>query len=250
MLTNEFFTNFDENSHYPEGGRLMKRIIAVIAVLTTLAVPVICTASPANPGAYVSGFLGVNVTQDTDAASTDFITGNTFNDRLEFDPGISIGGTGGYDFGFVRLEGELSYKHAEIDSITDQNGFRFQSANGSIGAQAMMINGFIDLHNNSRLTPYLGGGIGAAALYLSDTTGIDTSGGTAQRVTLYGEADDAVFAYQVGAGMEIDINRFYSLDIGYRYFVTDTGTFDSDLGITTSLKFKSHSANVGFRFKF
>lgn len=225
----------------------MKRIVIAITVLTTLAVPAICPAAPAYPGAYVSGFLGINANRDTDAASTDFIT---FNDRVKFDPSISIGGTGGYDFGFVRLEGELSYKHAEIKSITDQDGFRFQNVNGSLGAQAMMFNGFFDLHNNSRITPYFGGGVGVAGLFLSDTTGIDTSGGTAQRITLYGEADDAVFAYQVGAGMEIDINRFYSLDIGYRYFVTDRATFDSDLGISPSMKFESHNVNLGVRFKF
>jgi len=228
----------------------MKRILVAIAVLTTLAVPDICPAAPAYPGAYVSGFLGINANRDTNAEGTDFFFSENFNDRVEFDPGISIGGTAGYDFGIVRLEGELSYKHAEIKSITDQNGFQFRNVDGSIGAQAMMFNGFFDLHNNSRITPYLGGGIGFAGLYLSDTTGVDTSGGTSQRIFLYGDSDDAVFAYQVGAGVEIDLNRLLSLDIGYRYFATDTGTFDSDLDITTSMKFESHNANVGFRFKF
>lgn len=235
--------------HYTEGGIAMKRILVAIAVLT-LAFPVICPAASAYPGAYVSGFLGINVTPDSNVASTDFITGSSFNDRVEFDPGISIGGTAGYDFGIVRLEGELSYKHAEIKSITDQNGFRFRNVDGNIGAQAMMFNGFFDLHNNSRITPYLGGGIGFAGLYLSDTTGIDTSSGFAQRIILYGDSDDTVFAYQLGAGMEIDLNRLLSLDIGYRYFLTDRAIFDSDLGISTSMKFKSHNANLGFRFKF
>lgn len=228
----------------------MKRALVAIAILSTLAFPVICPAAPAYPGAYVSGFLGINANSDTNVSSTDFVTNSDFNDRVEFDPGISIGGTAGYDFGIVRLEGELSYKHAEIKSVTDQNGFQFRNVDGSIGAQALMFNGFFDLHNNSRITPYLGGGIGFAGLYLSDTTGIDTSGGSAQRVILYGDSDDAVFAYQLGAGMEIDLNRFYSLDIGYRYFVTDRATFDSDLGITTGMKFESHNANLGFRFKF
>ena len=220
----------------------MKRILVAIAVLTTLSFPVICTAASAYPGAYVSGFLGININPHTNAEGTDFFFNEDFNDRVEFDPSISIGGTAGYDFGIVRLEGELSYKHAEIASVTSQNGTRFRNVNGNIGAQAVMFNGFFDLHNNSRLTPYLGGGIGFAGLYLSDTT--------SQGEPLYGESDDAVFAYQVGTGVEIDLNRLLSLDIGYRYFVTDRATFDSDLGITTSMKFESHNANLGFRFKF
>lgn len=228
----------------------MKRALLAISVLITLAVPAVCPAASVHPGAYVSGFLGINVTPDSNVASTDFITGSSFNDRVAFDPGISFGGTAGYDFGIVRLEGELSYKHAEIKSITDQNGFRFRNVVGGIGATAMMFNGFFDLHNNSRIIPYLGGGIGFAGLYLSDTTGIDTSSGSAQRIILYGDSDDAVFAYQFGAGVEIDLNRFYSLDIGYRYFVTDRATFDSDLDISTSMKFESHNATLGFRFKF
>jgi opacity protein-like surface antigen len=220
----------------------MKMALTVIAILTALAVPAICPAASAHPGAYMSGFLGINVNADTNASGTDFFLNEDFNDRVGFDPGISIGGTAGYDFGIVRLEGELSYKHAEIESITSQNGFRFRNVNGSIGAGAMMFNGFFDLHNNSRLTPYLGGGIGFAGLHLSDTTSLG--------VPLYGDADDTVFAYQFGTGVEIDLNRFYSLDIGYRYFVTDRATFDSDLDISTSLKFESHNATLGFRFKF
>jgi len=220
----------------------MKRALVAIAILSTLAVPAICPAASAYPGAYMSGFLGINVNSDTNTSGTDFFLNEDFNDRVEFDPGISIGGTAGYDFGIVRLEGELSYKNAEIGSVTSQNGFQFRNVDGRIGAGAMMFNGFFDLHNNSRLTPYLGGGVGFAGLHLSDTTSLG--------VPLYGDADDTVFAYQLGAGVEIDLNRFYSLDIGYRYFVTDRATFDSDLDISTSLKFESHNATLGFRFKF
>jgi opacity protein-like surface antigen len=225
----------------------MKKSLVAIAALTTLATPVICTAAHVRPGGYMSGFVGINVNQDANVASTDFVTNRDFSDQVEFDPGINIGGTAGYNFGIARLEGELSYKHAGIGSVTSQSGFRFRNVNGDIGALAMMLNGFLDLHNNSRLTPYLGGGIGFASLHLSDTTGFNSNG---ERVILYGAADDTVFAYQAGAGVEIALDRRYSLDIGYRYFVTGRGNFDSDLPITTSLKFRSHNAALGFRYRF
>jgi opacity protein-like surface antigen len=220
----------------------------IIAVLALVAVPVICPAASVRPGPYVSGFIGVNVNQDTDVASTDFVTNRSFNDHVEFDPNIDIGGTAGYDFGTVRLEGELTYKHAGIKSITSQSsGSSFRNVDGSLGAFAMLFNGFFDLHNKSQVTPYLGGGIGFASLHLSETTGIDNLG---QSLILYGAGDDTVFAYQVGTGVEIAINRQFSLDLGYRYFATDSGRFDSDLGITTRLRFASHNAALGFRFRF
>ena len=231
----------------------MKRILIIITALVTLALPAICSAVPPNPGAYVSGFLGVTVPRDTDVTTEQFIPGttfNTFNDRVEFDPSINIGGTGGFDFGFVRLEGELSYKHGEMTSITDRDtGVRFRNVDGSLGVLAMMFNGFFDLHNDTPITPYFGGGIGFAALHLSDTFGTDTSG-TGGQSLLYYEDDDTVFAYQAGAGLEIALNRMLSLDVGYRYFGTSNAHFDSDPFQTTEMKFESHNAAVGLRVKF
>ena len=229
----------------------MKRCLVAIVTLVTLLLPVICVATPASPGAYVSGFAGIHVPSGTDVPSIDFLTNRSFSDRVEFDPGINIGGTGGYDFGIVRLEGELSYKNAEIKSITNQaTGERFRNEDGNLGVLAMMFNGFIDLHNDSPVTPYLGGGIGFAAMHLSDTFGIRTSGGAAQSLLLYGTGDDTVFAYQVGTGLDIAMNRHFSLDVGYRYFGSSRADFSSDQAISASLRYESHAGALGFRYRF
>lgn len=229
----------------------MKTIPILIFVFTVCALPAICCADSGIPGAYVSGFFGVHIPEDTDAPSTDFITNDSFNDRVEFDPGINIGGTGGYDFGIVRLEGELSYKHSTIKTITDQTtGIRFRNPDGDLGVLAFMFNGFIDLHNNSQLTPYLGGGIGFAAINLSDTYAITTSGGTSKMTLLYGAGNDTVFAYQVGGGLDIALNRRFSLDIGYRYFSSSRADFNSDLAISSSMRYVSHASTLGFRYRY
>jgi opacity protein-like surface antigen len=225
----------------------MKRSLIVFATIVSFVVPAVCTAAPIHPGAYVSGFLGVSGASDTDVDGTDFLAPPpaAFNDRVRFDPGIFVGGTGGYDFGVVRVEGELSYKHAEIRSITE-SGFRFGNPNGNVGAFAVMFNSFFDLHNQSPVTPYFGGGIGFAALHISDTFGT-TSGGN--RALLYEDDDTTVFAYQAGAGLEVALNRRISLDVGYRYFGTSRATFDST-AITTSFRYDSHNGMVGVRVKF
>ncbi|MDD2581752.1 MAG: outer membrane beta-barrel protein [Desulfuromonadaceae bacterium] len=226
----------------------MKKQFIILAALATLVIPTVCMATPPRPGPYVSGFIGVNFPQNADVASYDYYTGDSFNDRVEFDPGINIGGTGGFDFGFVRLEGEMSYKHGEMTTITDLSGVRYRNIDGNLGVLAMMGNMFFDLRNPSPITPYVGGGIGLAVMHLSDTFGTSTFDNT--RPLLYREDDDAVFAYQVGAGLEIALNRALSLDLGYRYFATSKARFDSNNDIATDLKFKSHNAAIGFRVKF
>jgi opacity protein-like surface antigen len=231
----------------------MKRNLFVVVVLAILAIPAVSLAAPPRPGPYVSGFFGVSVPQNTDVTFTQFgTTVDTFNDRVEFEPSVFIGGTGGYDFGFVRLEGELSYKRGELDTVTSTGPnpvpppstttTRYTHVDGSLGALAMMFNCFFDLHNDTPVTPYFGGGAGFAALHLSDTFSRGTQ--------LYWSDDDTVFAYQAGAGLEIAINRRLSLDLGYRYFATAQANFNKNWTTETSLKFESHNAAVGFRVKF
>jgi opacity protein-like surface antigen len=162
--------------------------------------------------------------------------------------GIYVGGTGGYDFGIIRLEGELSFRDAEMKTITDRDtGDRYHNIDGNLGVLAMMVNAFFDLHNNTPVTPYVGGGIGLAAFNLDDTYGTDSGG---SRAFIYSDGDDTVFAYQVGGGLEIALNRMLSLDLGYRYFVTDTATFDDDWSRSTRFKYESHNGSLGLRLKF
>ncbi len=224
----------------------MQKLMIISAALL-LALPSIGAAAEPRAGGYVSGFIGVSMPSDNDVTTDYFDNSPSVRDQVEFDPGINIGGTGGYDFGYVRLEGEISYKYSEISSLYDQtNNQRYRNLDGDLGVSAFMANAFFDLHNDSRVTPYLGGGIGFAVLNLSDTFGTNVNG----RQYLYGEDDDAVFAYQVGAGVEIALNPRFSLDLGYRYFGTDTANFDNDFDQSSSMKFESHNVAVGFRATF
>lgn len=220
----------------------MLKIIIMVVVALMSGIPGVCSAASSEPGAYVSGFLGVSVPRDTRASGTDSTT--DFDDSVKFDPGIYLGGSGGYDFGMFRLEGELSYRYSEIDSITVQGLPQFRRIDGNLGVFAMMFNGFFDLHNESPVTPYLGGGVGFATLHLSDTFARGNAG-----TFFYGSGDDTVFAYQAGAGIDIALNKRLSMDLGYRYFATDNADFDSPETFT-SMKFRSHNAVAGVRVKF
>jgi opacity protein-like surface antigen len=228
----------------------MKKRLIVFIALVILAIPTICSAMPPRPGPYVSGFFGVTFPVNTDVTSTQYGPGaTTFNDRVEFDPDIHIGGSGGFDFGFLRIEGELAYKNGEMSSISEQvSKVKYANVDGRMGVYSMMFNAFLDLRNPSPVTPYIGGGVGFATLSLSDTFGTDSS--TGYRTRLYRSDDDTVFAYQAGAGLEIALTKMLSLDLGYRYFGTAKANFNKNTSTATELKFESHNASVGLRVKF
>lgn len=228
----------------------MKKRLIVFVALVILAIPAIGSAMPPRPGPYVAGFLGLTLPVNTDVTSTQYGPGaKNFNDRVEFDPGIQIGGSGGYDFGFLRIEGELAYRQGEMSSITEQiSNVKYANVDGRVGAYSVMFNVFLDLRNPSVVTPYIGGGIGFATLYLDDTFGTETNTGYRER--LYRSDQDTVFAYQAGAGLEIALTKMLSLDIGYRYFGTAKGNFNKSSFTTTEMEFKSHNASIGIRLKF
>lgn len=222
----------------------MKRKLIVIATAAVLMIPVICSAAPPVPGPYTSIFAGVNIPENSTVTTIDGSA--TFNDQVAFDTGIYTGGTAGFDFGLIRVEGELSYRHSEMKSITDKSdGFQFENVDGSLGALTFMTNAFIDLHNASSVTPYVGGGMGFAVLHLSDTFA-----GTPSQGLLYPSGNDTVFAYQVAAGLELALNPRFSLDLGYRYFNTEKAHFEDSPFSSTNLEMESHNATVGLRMKF
>jgi opacity protein-like surface antigen len=215
-----------------------------------LMVPAVSLAIPPHPGPYFSAFIGSTVLQDSTAKTSDDFAKKFYNDRIEFDPGMDFGGTGGFDFGFVRLEGELSYKSAGMKEITDtSDGYRFGRVDGGVSSFSFMVNAFVDIHNESPVTPYLGGGAGFATLYLDRTYGVDARSGTPQRALLYQEDNDTVFAYQAGAGVEIALTPRLSLDVAYRFMGTTEGSFGREAPTITKLTFMSHNAPVGLRVR-
>ncbi|QWV94976.1 outer membrane beta-barrel protein [Geomonas oryzisoli] len=216
----------------------MKKNLFAVLVLTLLALPAVASATPLHPGPYVAGFVGVTVPETVNATSFDGAT--AFNDRIKFDPGLNVGGALGFDFGYFRMEGEISYKDLQLNTVTDRDtGERFRIDEGSVDTTAFMANIFFDLHNDSPITPYFGGGVGFAALHLNDVFTPTLAG------PLYLSDDQVVLAYQAGGGLELALNRQLSLDLAYRYFGTSKASF-----INSEFEVQSHNATMGLRLKF
>jgi len=230
--------------------KFTRAAVAACVLAGVAATPAASFAAPARPGPYFSAFLGASAPQETSVTISEFNPVTTKNAGVQFDPGINIGGSAGYDFGFLRIEEEMSYKNGDISSVTEQ-GFntRYVNVDGHLGSFAMLTNGFFDLHNDSPVTPYLGGGIGFATLNLSTTRGVDANLGVLND-HIFQSDQDTVFAYQAGAGLEVALNRRFSLDLGYRHFGTSRASFRKDWPNSTDLKLQSDNAQIGLRMRF
>lgn len=229
----------------------MRIFVTAIIALVALAGSAFGAEDSLRRGPYMSVFVGTSIARDISVDSEQYFPAGIFNDKVELDPGVNVGLTGGYNFGFFRLEGELSYKAAEMDEIVDQiDGYHFRNVDGELAVFAGMVNGFFDLRNSSPVTPYFGGGVGFATVYLSDTYGTDIRGGAFNRALLYADDADSVLAYQVGGGLEIALNSVLSLDLSYRYFGTSEAKFNNDWDSMARLRLESHNAAVGLRVKF
>ena len=160
---------------------------------------------------------------------------NGQNGKAEFDPGYAFGGDVGYDFGPVRLEGEIEYRSNDYDKAGLDSVGKAKSG-GSYKSLALMVNGYYDFENSSSFTPFLMAGIGGADI---DTDSV-TSGG------LNVPDDDSwQFAYQVGAGVGWEFTDSWILDISYRFFGTTNPKFGG-----VEMEYLSHNVLVGIRYSF
>ncbi len=155
--------------------------------------------------------------------------------RSRFDPGINLGGTAGYAFARARVEGELTYRRNSADSVT-LAGTRLP-AEGNVASLTMMVNGFYDIHTNTPLTPYVGGGLGIVQVWFNDVKAPGSS------IT----GNDNRLATQFALGVAYKINDAIDLDFGYRFFVSDEFKFRNQAGQEDQNTYGSHNLTVGLR---
>lgn len=195
------------------------------AFLSALCVAFVClTASAtaqAQEGYYVAFRGGVGQANDADPkGSTAGAVSRKFND-LYF-----AGGAFGKEIEHVplRIEGEFTYFRRDIAPTSGATGI----ARGNVTNLVGMFNVFYDLVREKRVTPYIGGGIGA-----SDVRERAQFGSTLAPTS---STSSRVFAYQFKAGFDVKIQHHVSLGAAYRFF----GTTERD-----SLTSTGSSFNVG-----
>ncbi|MEJ8574095.1 outer membrane protein [Microbaculum marinum] len=127
-------------------------------------------------------------------------------------------------------------------------GLPYTLESGRISAWTVMANAYIDLGNWAGLTPYVGGGIGAANLRLSDYTGYNPPF-LAATGRFGADADAWNFAWSATAGASYDLTSNLLLDVNYRYLAMgDVSTVDQIGGRIAIDDVNSHEFRVGLRY--
>jgi len=179
-------------------------------------------------GLYFSGNIGAASLTDAD------VTGPGVNAELESDTGVAVGIAVGYAYSNnIRAEIEFAYQKNHAD-IYNESGVE-SDATGDTSSYAGLLNCYYDFVNDSSLIPFITAGIGYAKVKMDD---VNYSGSGVPNI----DDDDAVFAYQVGAGLGYVVSEKIILDFKYRYF----GTADPEF-YNTDVEYASHNFYVGMR---
>lgn len=160
------------------------------------------------------------------------------SDRREW--GYGVGGGGGYKFNeYFRADITGDYLSTEKRSGTNAATGAFSSA--KLQRWDGLVNGYIDLGNWYGITPYIGGGVGFAALTSSGN--LAPAGGA---LTKFSTKEQYNLAWAAMAGVAYNISPHLLLDVGYRYL--DLGRFTSRFsGDKTDLN--AHEVRVGVRYQ-
>lgn len=208
--------------------RTMSLAAATVALLAPLSAQAEVPA-----GWYLGGNTIMSFQEDADST----ISGVT--DNIESKTGWGLGGYGGYAWGNgIRTEAELAYRHAEADKVTGTNA---GAVGGGIHNMALMGNVLYDIDTGTRITPYVGAGIGASNV---DADNLRTVNGA----TL--DDDRIAFAYQGIAGASLDLDGGWDFTADYRYFGTPDVKFKSNAGVRGETENYSHNLMLGVRYTF
>ncbi len=153
--------------------------------------------------------------------------------------------------GYYRI---ASYFHDQITPIYTKSGPLSGTfdvdMDGDLSAWSFMANLWYDVDlGNTKLTPFIGGGVGAAHVALDVDGRASGSFLTNYSRTFYGTVstrlDDSswAFAYQFGAGLAYEIFHGGALSVQYRYF----GTSETDID-GFDQRVNGHNFLVGLSF--
>ena len=205
----------------------MKKVLMVLFSLTLFTGFIVTTASAA---IYISGNLGAvfvndaDIKDDGDSAKFTFDTGGV----ATFAVGTTIGSA-------VRIEAEIGGRVSDYDKYKYSG--RSWKLDGDVTTVSYMANAYYDFKNESRYTPFVGGGLGLANVEY-DLDKIDGD-------KINEKDDDNVMAYQIILGGSFAATERLDIDLQYRYFATkDPDLFDADL------EYQTHNVMLGLRYNF
>ncbi|HEX8445134.1 MAG TPA: OmpA family protein [Sphingomonas sp.] len=217
-----------------------------LTILVALATTALATPAMARDNAWYVGVEGGGLLVE----DSNFDIGAINNGlKVDHDYGFDVDGIIGYDFGPIRIEGEVGYKRAEVEAHTTTvaiNGTpagRYESnRSGSTDALSFMVNGLLDFGSNEGLNGYVGGGAGIARV----SANIYRLNGGPVIV----DDSDTRFAWQAIAGVRYPVTDNVDIGLKYRFFNVDNLKYTTSGGAQTDGRFRSHSVLASLVFNF
>ena len=208
---------------------LKHRTIAVLFAVLCLAAGA-GAAHAQTTRLYLASYLGLNLYNGQDFR--EHTTGTSGN--FSYKNAISFAGALGIRLNRnIRLEGEVSYRNAKIDSA-DVSGTSLAS-DGSNHTLLAMANVYYDFNLNwKNITPFVTAGIGVASHDISFPGGGGLPAVSGRSTGL---------AYQAGAGLIYRVSPTLAFTGDYKYLTTsdiDTGSYRAD--------YHSHEVRVGLQY--
>ncbi len=121
----------------------------------------------------------------------------------------------GYDFWpqqMLPLRAELEFAmRGNNEKTWSDGGAAIKQVKGTWNSSTLFANLFWDFHNDSIMTPYVGGGLGMAFNY----AGYDFTANNGDKFS--GDQRTTNFAWNLGAGVAFNINEHFAIDAGYRF---------------------------------
>src|SRR5690348_4596722 len=191
---------------------MRKLAIAVALASTALATPAVAR----DHSVYVGLEGGVMWVEDSPFEITDNVTNPKYT--IDHKSGYDVDAIAGYDFGAVRVEAEVGYKHAAIDSLNSLD--TVFPASGKATVLSLMGNVLFDFGDENGLSGYAGGGVGVArAKYSFD----------APRLLPYAGAvsfsdSSSKLAWQAILGVRYAVTP--NVDLGLKYRLFNVGRLD------------------------
>jgi OmpA-OmpF porin, OOP family len=250
------------------------RKFAIQAALATTALTLAATPALARDDSwYIGAEAGGTIISNADIDVTNsagVFTNNAYSINTE--PGFDVGGILGYDFGWFRLEADVSYRRAEVTTIEQNlgsilpiagtvtgtsvnynpggpngsppgNPFQWNGAQGSMRILAFMANGLLDFGDDDGFQGYIGGGVGIARTSFDGIRVTDAA-------PVITDDSDSGFAWQLVAGVRYPLSRNFDIGVKYRFFNQDNVGTNSFYSTSDETDVRSHSALVTLTYNF
>lgn len=204
-------------------------LICAVSALTLSALALPARAQTSR--IYLAGYLGLNTFYDQE------FTQSTKNrsGALKLDNAMSFAGALGFRLSPQwRLEGELSYRNADLSSadITGSGAFPM---GGKFKSTILFANAYYDFDVPWSIQPYIGGGLGYGwhSGEIADGSGLLANAA----------GDDGSIMWNVAAGIKYRISPTFAFTGGYRY----VDSFDLNVG-SYEVDYDTHEFRLGMEW--